>query len=258
MNASVVRILGVVSGFLVLSYFGLITSAIALGNPTWTEFVFTSILWVLYVPMIVLGVYFYLRVHTGEALVDKGKYKEAIAYALARQDPSFWLRSHRESSHHMVAGGRAYLALGDSERAHASLWSQEVELGKVGASLVSLMRWRLEWAIEAGDDVAAEEAFEAGKQASKPRGARAALYAAAAEVARSQGDLERCDALLKEATWGADDLPARVALTSALRAADRGDEAQALAWLEAARPRLGVELPWRAEALDALMETWRA
>ncbi len=244
MRPTLVRWLGVLGVASAVAFFG--AAALAF-RPGWEGFGAHFGRWVLlyvYVPLMLLLLYFGLRVMLGGQLLKAGKLREAIAYCEPRLEADFWTRGAREALIHRVVLLRARLQLGELEAARMLI---TVTPKLSGREALVWTRWAIEAALRVEELVAGVKAFERVASQTRARPQRAALYGARAELALRAGDDAQVAKWLADAAW-CDPSCARYRLTQALAWAQQGAARaeQALTWLEDVRAQADREVPTRA------------
>lgn len=254
LSTRVVRLLGALAILLAMAYFVAVFFAFKAGvdDPFGQHFMRLGILYV-YGPVFTLALYFYARVNLGRRLLERDRAQEALAYALPKVAPDFWLRGKREAALHAAIALRAMLKLGQLDQAKSLIDTIiEGEHYGAGAQGLELGRFVMEALLRVEDLVSARTHYERFARIERPKRARAPLIAARAELAARSRQWDDYERLLADAYWS-NPQDKRAKLTEALAMSWRDptpeDAQRALALLEDAQPEADALVPTRAAEL---------
>lgn len=248
--------LGVASGVAVMGYFVGFALAFQPGFEAWARFFVPRVLFIIYVPVVLLILYFFSRVQLGRWLLEQDALDAARGWCEPRLEANFWLRGKREALIQRVVLAQVLLRQLEYEAAREVLWPADVALPERANELLELARWRMEWALRMDDLLLAREAFGQAEEQSSPRAERASLLACMAEVElRSHADAAR-DRFIEEARW-LDPTSRRARLVEVFALArdhtgDVGAAQRALDELDMVMPRSNELVPGRAVELLVL------
>lgn len=256
-----VSLTGVLGLALALAYLGGAYLAMEPEWQAWAEFFMPRALPLLLAPYALLLGHLYLRADLGLWFLRRGWPEETIAYCETRLGHSLG-RSRSEAIAHRLALARAYIYLGDYERAEQTLESGYKKPTR-GRQALEVARWQLEVWLRRENLVRAHQVWDTAPGTQRPGRARAELEACRAELALREGNQEDYQTALSRAQWKGARLErvrlvevlGRLRFDDALTAhADAAPDefVQALiAELDAIAPKIIAEIPGREPEIVA-------